>query len=45
MKFYRYKQLQRCTFFGNDDLNLNDGNSVIKRHHKAQGLLLTILKY
>ena len=30
MKFYKYKQLQRCTFFGLDDLNLNDGFSCIK---------------
>lgn len=30
MKFYKYKQLQRCTFFGNDDLNLTDDRSVIK---------------
>ena len=30
MKFYKYKQLQRCTFFGFDDLNLTDDRSVIK---------------
>lgn len=30
MKFYKYKQLQRCTFFGHDDLNLTDDRSVIK---------------
>ena len=30
MKFYRYKQLQRMTFFGHDDLNLLDDRSVIK---------------
>jgi hypothetical protein len=30
MKFYKYKQLQRCTFFGLDDLNFNDGFSCIK---------------
>jgi len=30
MKFYKYKQLQRCTFFGYDDLNLTDDRSVFK---------------
>ena len=30
MKFYRYKQLQRMTFFGNDDLNIADDKSVFK---------------
>ena len=30
MKFYKYKQLQRCTFFGFDDLNLLDDRSVFK---------------
>ena len=30
MKFYKYKQLQRCTFFGHDDLNLTDDRSVFK---------------
>ena len=30
MKFYKYKQLQRCTFFGFDDLNLTDDRSVFK---------------
>ena len=31
MKFYKYKQLQRCTFFGHDDLNLTDDRSVFKK--------------
>jgi hypothetical protein len=30
MKFYKYKQLQRCTFFGLDDLNLYEAFSCIK---------------
>ena len=30
MKFYRYKQLQRMTFFGNDDLNIADTTSLSK---------------
>ena len=30
MKFYRYKQLQRMTFFGYDDLNIADNTSVFK---------------
>ena len=30
MKFYRYKQLQRMTFFGFDDLNINDTSSISK---------------
>ena len=30
MKFYRYKQLQRMTFFGYDDLNKADTTSVFK---------------
>ncbi len=30
MKFYKYKQLQRCTFFGYDDLNIADDRSVLK---------------
>jgi hypothetical protein len=36
MKFYRYKQLQRCTFFGLDDLNLNDGSSCIKTSPQSE---------
>jgi hypothetical protein len=31
MKFYKYKQLQRCTFFGYDDLNVTDDRSVLKK--------------
>ena len=30
MKFYRYKQLQRMTFFGFDDLNIADTSSISK---------------
>jgi hypothetical protein len=30
MKFYKYKQLQRCTFSGYDDLNIADDKSVFK---------------
>ena len=30
MKFYRYKQLQRMTFFGSDDLNITDTTSLSK---------------
>ena len=30
MKFYKYKQLQRMTFFGYDDLNLTDATSISK---------------
>ena len=28
MKYYRYKQVQRMTFFGYDDLLLNDNSSL-----------------
>ena len=30
MKFYRYKQLQRMTFFGYDDLNKADNSSIFR---------------
>ena len=30
VKFYRYKQVARITLFGNDDLLLNDPNSIYK---------------
>ena len=30
MKFYKYKQLQRMTFFGYDDLNIDDTSSISK---------------
>jgi hypothetical protein len=36
MKLYKYKQLQRCTFFGLDDLNLNDGSSCIKTSPQSE---------
>ena len=36
MKFYRYKQLQRCTFFGHDDLNLTDDKSVFKKSAQSE---------
>ena len=45
MKFYKYKQLQRCTFFGLDDLNLYEDFSCIKTSPQTQQVLLTILKY
>ena len=48
MKFYKYKQLQRCTFFGLDDLNLNDGFSCIKTSpQSASGIVedTKILKF
>ena len=37
MKFYKYKQLQRCTFFGQDDLNLTDDRSVFKTSKQNAG--------
>ncbi len=37
MKFYKYKQLQRCTFFGQDDLNLLDDRSVFKTSKQSAG--------
>ena len=37
MKFYKYKQLQKCTFFGHDDLNLIDDRSVIKTSPQSAG--------
>ena len=36
MKFYRYKQLQRMTFFGHDDLNLLDVKSVFKTSPQSE---------
>ena len=36
MKFYRYKQLQRCTFFGHDDLSLLDDRSVFKTSPQSE---------
>ena len=29
MKFYKYKQLQRCTFFGFDDLGLLIDSEIV----------------
>ena len=40
MKFYKYKQLQRCTFFGNDDLNLTDDRSVIKTSPQSEATII-----
>ncbi len=40
MKFYRYKQLQRCTFFGFDDLNLLDDRSVFKTSPQSTGTII-----
>ena len=40
MKFYKYKQLQRCTFFGHDDLNLNDDRSVIKTSLQSEEAII-----
>jgi hypothetical protein len=37
MKFYKYKQLQRCTFFGYDDLNIADDRSVLKTSAQSAG--------
>ena len=31
MKFYRYKQVQRLTFFGYDDVYVNDASSLSKK--------------
>jgi hypothetical protein len=31
MKFYRYKQVQRLTFFGFDDVYKEDASSLSKR--------------
>jgi hypothetical protein len=39
MKFYKYKQLQRCTFFGYDDLNLTDVRSVLKTSAQSAGTI------
>ena len=40
MKFYKYKQLQRCTFFGYDDLNLLDNRQCFKTSpQSAVGIL------
>jgi len=39
MKFYKYKQLQRCTFFGHDDLNLTDVRSVLKTSAQSAGTI------
>jgi len=36
MKFYKYKQLQRMTFFGHDDLNLADDKSVFKKSKQSE---------
>ena len=40
MKFYRYKQLQRCTFFGHDDLNLTDDRSVFKSSAQSESTII-----
>jgi len=40
MKFYRYKQLQRCTFFGHDDLNLTDDRSVFKSSAQSEATII-----
>ena len=40
MKFYKYKQLQRCTFFGFDDLNLIDDRSVIKTSPQSEATII-----
>ena len=40
MKFYKYKQLQRCTFFGFDDLNLTDDRSVIKTSPQSEATII-----
>ena len=40
MKFYRYKQLQRCAFFGHDDLNLLDDRSVFKSSAQSEATII-----
>ena len=40
MKFYRYKQLQRMTFFGHDDLNLADDRSVFKSSAQSDAVII-----
>ena len=40
MKFYKYKQLQRCTFFGHDDLNLLDDGSVFKSSAQSEETII-----
>ena len=40
MKFYKYKQLQRCTFFGHDDLNLLDDRSVFKTSPQSEATII-----
>ena len=40
MKFYKYKQLQRCTFFGHDDLNLTDDRSVFKSSAQSEATIV-----
>ena len=44
MKFYKYKQLQRCTFFGHDDLNLTDDQSVLKTSPQSDADIITDTK-
>jgi hypothetical protein len=41
MKFYRYKQLQRLTFFGYDDVYKTDASSLYKK--SAQSTTATVL--
>ena len=48
MKFYKYKQLQRCTFSGYDDLNLLDDKSVFKTSAQSEAGIIDdtkIFKY
>ena len=35
MKFFKYKQIARLNFFGNDDLNLNNAASYYATHVKG----------
>ena len=39
MKFYKYKQLQRCTFSGHDDLNLLDDKSAFKTSLQSEATI------
>ncbi len=45
MKFYRYKQVQRLTFFGFDDAYVADASSLSKSHLKVMEVLLMIRNY
>ena len=45
MKFYKYKQLQRMTFFGNDDLNIADTTSLSKTSKQTRTANIPAVAY